>query len=144
MVKDLAERFGPDRPISGGGFGAGATRASYRADRERVRSYLADLALEDQGTCEPGGRQRRRNSPSRSACQTSIALDQPSPWQLVSMHLLWPRSRTPPTSYDVGPTPKRVMLKANSSAACAVRSAHRSGDWAVTRQASPRPRSQRR
>ena len=48
MVKDLAERFGPDRPISGGGFGAGATRANYRAYRERVRSYLADLALEDQ------------------------------------------------------------------------------------------------
>ena len=48
MIKDLVERFGPDRLIYGGGFGAGATGASYRAYRERVRSYLTDLSAEDQ------------------------------------------------------------------------------------------------
>jgi predicted TIM-barrel fold metal-dependent hydrolase len=48
MIRDLVKRFGPDRLIYGGGFGAGATGASYRAYRERVRSYLTDLSPEDQ------------------------------------------------------------------------------------------------
>ncbi len=48
VIKDLVKRFGPDRLIYGGGFGAGATGASYRAYRERLRSYLTDLAPEDQ------------------------------------------------------------------------------------------------
>jgi len=48
VVKDLVRRFGPDRLIYGGGFGAGPTGASYRAYRERVRSYLADLPAGDQ------------------------------------------------------------------------------------------------
>ena len=48
VVKELVQRFGPDRLIYGGGFGAGATGASYRACRERVRSYLADLPAGDQ------------------------------------------------------------------------------------------------
>ena len=48
IIKDLVKRFGPDRLIYGGGFGAGATGASYRAYRERVRSYLTDLSPEDQ------------------------------------------------------------------------------------------------
>ncbi len=47
VIKDLAGRFGPDRLISGGGFGAGATGASYRAYRERVRSYLTGLPAGD-------------------------------------------------------------------------------------------------
>jgi predicted TIM-barrel fold metal-dependent hydrolase len=48
VIKDLVKRFGPDRLIYGGGFGAGATGASYRAYRERVRSHLTDLSPEDQ------------------------------------------------------------------------------------------------
>jgi predicted TIM-barrel fold metal-dependent hydrolase len=48
IIKDLTERFGPDRLIYGGGFGADATGASYRASRERLRSYLTDLSAEDQ------------------------------------------------------------------------------------------------
>jgi predicted TIM-barrel fold metal-dependent hydrolase len=48
VIKDLVNRFGPDRLIYGGGFGAAATGASYRAYRERVRSYLTDLSPEDQ------------------------------------------------------------------------------------------------
>jgi predicted TIM-barrel fold metal-dependent hydrolase len=48
IIKDLTERFGPDRLISGGGFGPDATGASYRAFREKVRSYLTHLSAEDQ------------------------------------------------------------------------------------------------
>ena len=47
-IRDLVTRFGPDRLIYGGGFGAGATGATYRAYRERVRSYLSDLSDADQ------------------------------------------------------------------------------------------------
>ncbi len=48
VIRDLLKRFGPDRLIYGGGFGAGATGLSYRAYREGVRSYLSDLSPEDQ------------------------------------------------------------------------------------------------
>jgi len=48
VVKDLVLRFGPDRLIYGGGFGAEATGDSYRAYREKVRSYLVDLTAEGQ------------------------------------------------------------------------------------------------
>jgi predicted TIM-barrel fold metal-dependent hydrolase len=48
VIKDLVKRFGPERLISGGGFGAGATGETYRAYRERVRSYLTDLSAGDQ------------------------------------------------------------------------------------------------
>ena len=48
IIRTLAERFGPGRLIYGGGFGAGVTGASYRAYRERVRSYLAHLSTDDQ------------------------------------------------------------------------------------------------
>jgi predicted TIM-barrel fold metal-dependent hydrolase len=48
VIEDLVGRFGPDRLIYGGGFGAGATGASYRAYRERVLSYLAGLTAGDQ------------------------------------------------------------------------------------------------
>jgi predicted TIM-barrel fold metal-dependent hydrolase len=47
-IKDLVQRFGPDRLIYGGGFDADATGASYRAYREKIRSYLTDLHAEDQ------------------------------------------------------------------------------------------------
>jgi predicted TIM-barrel fold metal-dependent hydrolase len=48
IIEDLTERFGPDRLIYGGGFGADATGASYRAYRERLRSYLGDQSASDQ------------------------------------------------------------------------------------------------
>src|SRR5262249_19676266 len=48
VIKDLVKRFGSDRLMYGGGFGAGATGVSYRAYRERVRSYLSNLTPEDQ------------------------------------------------------------------------------------------------
>src|SRR3954453_450737 len=43
VIKDLVGPFGPDRLIYGGGFEPGATGASYRAYREKVRTYLTDL-----------------------------------------------------------------------------------------------------
>jgi predicted TIM-barrel fold metal-dependent hydrolase len=48
VIKQLTEAFGADRMIYGGGFNADATPQSYRAERERIRSYLAHLSAEDQ------------------------------------------------------------------------------------------------
>jgi predicted TIM-barrel fold metal-dependent hydrolase len=48
VIKTLADAYGADRLIYGGGFGAYTTGRSYRAYRERVRSYLPDLSAADQ------------------------------------------------------------------------------------------------
>jgi predicted TIM-barrel fold metal-dependent hydrolase len=48
VIRQLAAAFGADRMIYGGGFGVGATPASYRAARERARSFIAHLSAEDQ------------------------------------------------------------------------------------------------
>jgi predicted TIM-barrel fold metal-dependent hydrolase len=48
IIKELTERYGPDRLIYGGGFAGDATGMSYRAYRERLRSYLTHLLAEDQ------------------------------------------------------------------------------------------------
>jgi predicted TIM-barrel fold metal-dependent hydrolase len=48
IIRDLIERFGPDRLIYGGGFSADATGASYRAYRENVRAHLTGLSEQDQ------------------------------------------------------------------------------------------------
>jgi predicted TIM-barrel fold metal-dependent hydrolase len=48
VVRDLVARFGPDRLMHGGGFGPGASDASYRAARERLCSYLDRLSVEEQ------------------------------------------------------------------------------------------------
>lgn len=48
IIRELTERFGPDRLIYGGGFGEDATGSSYRAYREHVRSFLTHLAEADQ------------------------------------------------------------------------------------------------
>jgi predicted TIM-barrel fold metal-dependent hydrolase len=48
VIKQLADAYGADRLIYGGGFSAEATAASYRAVRERTRSYLAQLTDLDQ------------------------------------------------------------------------------------------------
>ena len=47
VVKQLTEAFGADRLMFGGGFGAGATGKSYRAERERVAGLLAHLSATD-------------------------------------------------------------------------------------------------
>ncbi|MDB5349230.1 MAG: putative metal-dependent hydrolase of the TIM-barrel fold protein [Planctomycetota bacterium] len=47
FVRQLLDRFGPDRLIFGGDFGPESTGDSYRAARERVRPYLASLSTED-------------------------------------------------------------------------------------------------
>jgi len=48
IIKRLAEAYGPDRMIYGGGFGADATPESYEADRERTRATIAHLSADDQ------------------------------------------------------------------------------------------------
>src|SRR5262249_44806147 len=48
IIKGLTDAFGADRLIYGGGFAAEATPASYRAERERTRSYIAHLSAADQ------------------------------------------------------------------------------------------------
>ena len=48
VIKQLCDAYGADRMIYGGGFGATATPASYRAAREQVQSYLTRLKLEEQ------------------------------------------------------------------------------------------------
>jgi predicted TIM-barrel fold metal-dependent hydrolase len=47
-VRQLSDTFGADRMIYGGGFGPGATVASYRVTRERARSLIAHLSEADQ------------------------------------------------------------------------------------------------
>jgi predicted TIM-barrel fold metal-dependent hydrolase len=47
VIKQLADAYGADRLIHGGGFGEGATPASYRAARERIAGLLAHLGEAD-------------------------------------------------------------------------------------------------
>ena len=47
VVRQLADAFGADRLMYGGGYGARATGASYRAERERVAGLLAHLSAAD-------------------------------------------------------------------------------------------------
>ncbi len=48
VVKELVQRFGPDRLMYGGGFDSGSTSESYLAYREWVCSNLNALSEEDQ------------------------------------------------------------------------------------------------
>jgi len=48
IVRELADAFGPDRMIYGGGYSAGATPSSYRAAFERARGFLDHLSRADQ------------------------------------------------------------------------------------------------
>jgi len=48
IVRQLADAFGADRLVYGGGFGEDATPASYRAYREKVRGLLAHLPAAEQ------------------------------------------------------------------------------------------------
>lgn len=48
VIRKLVDAYGADRMIYGGGFNADATPQSYRAERERIRSYFSYLPPEDQ------------------------------------------------------------------------------------------------
>ncbi len=48
VVRRLTDAYGSDRLMTGGGFSAKATGDSYRAERERVRGFLAHLSAGDQ------------------------------------------------------------------------------------------------
>ena len=47
VIKQLTDAFGAERMIYGGGFGAGVTAERYRAERERIASYLSHLSEAD-------------------------------------------------------------------------------------------------
>jgi predicted TIM-barrel fold metal-dependent hydrolase len=47
VVKQLTDAYGADRLMYGGGFGASATGASYRTERERIAGLLAHLSAAD-------------------------------------------------------------------------------------------------
>jgi predicted TIM-barrel fold metal-dependent hydrolase len=47
VMKQLAEAFGAERLMYGGGFGARTTGESYRKERERVAGFLAHLSAAD-------------------------------------------------------------------------------------------------
>lgn len=47
-IRQLADAFGPDRMIYGGGYDEKATAESYRATREKARAFIAHLPADDQ------------------------------------------------------------------------------------------------
>ena len=47
-IRALADAYGPDRMIYGGGFDEKATAESYRAARERARSFISHFSADDQ------------------------------------------------------------------------------------------------
>jgi predicted TIM-barrel fold metal-dependent hydrolase len=47
VVKRLTEAFGAERLMYGGGFGAKATGATYRAERERIAGFLTHLSADE-------------------------------------------------------------------------------------------------
>jgi len=53
-VRRLADAFGPDRMICGGGFGATATPESYLAERERLLAFVSHLSAADQAKIAGG------------------------------------------------------------------------------------------
>jgi predicted TIM-barrel fold metal-dependent hydrolase len=48
IIKQLADAYGPDRLIYGGGFGTGSTGDSYRTEIERTRGYISHLSAAEQ------------------------------------------------------------------------------------------------
>ena len=48
IITTLVKAFGPNRLIYGGGWNEGSTGESYRANVERVRSFVSDLPATDQ------------------------------------------------------------------------------------------------
>jgi predicted TIM-barrel fold metal-dependent hydrolase len=47
VIRKLADAFGAERLIYGGGFGASANPESYRRERERIAGFLAHLSADD-------------------------------------------------------------------------------------------------
>ena len=48
IIKRLAQEFGPERMIYGGGFSSEATGTTYRAAREQARSHVSFFSTTDQ------------------------------------------------------------------------------------------------
>jgi len=48
VIKRLADAYGPERMIYGGGFGAETTGPSYQATVKRTRSFIGHLSFDDQ------------------------------------------------------------------------------------------------
>ena len=53
-IRLLADAFGPDRMIYGGGFEANATPDSYLAARERLLSYVSQFSAADRAKVSGG------------------------------------------------------------------------------------------
>jgi len=47
VIRQLADAYGPDRLIYGGGFGAKATGETYRKERERIAGFISHLSETD-------------------------------------------------------------------------------------------------
>ena len=47
VIRELADAYGPDRLMYGGGFGAGVTAESYRHTRDQAAAYLSFLPEAD-------------------------------------------------------------------------------------------------
>jgi predicted TIM-barrel fold metal-dependent hydrolase len=58
IIRQLTDAFGAERCIYGGGYGDSATGASYRAERERTRGYIAHLSAEHQAAVLGGNAAR--------------------------------------------------------------------------------------
>lgn len=58
IIRQLAEAYGPDRMLYGGGFNAAATPNSYTAAFDRAGSYLSDLSDNDRGKIFGGNAKR--------------------------------------------------------------------------------------
>lgn len=58
VINDLMKAYGAARMLYGGGFGAAATAASYRAAFDRAASYLANFSAADQAKVLGGNAQR--------------------------------------------------------------------------------------
>lgn len=64
IVRNLADAFGPERMIYGGGFGATATAQSYRSYREQVAELLSHLTAADRAQVLGGTAARLFGFPS--------------------------------------------------------------------------------
>jgi len=58
VIRRLVSEFGSTRMIYGGGFGAEATAASYRAAFERARSFIGFLPEDEQANILGGNAAR--------------------------------------------------------------------------------------
>ncbi len=59
VIRRLADAYGPDRLLYGGGFSAAATGPTYRAERERIAGHLAHLSEADRAKVLGGNAAKR-------------------------------------------------------------------------------------